>query len=135
MSNHFLVRIVSSDGKIFNDNIEELYVETNGGIIGILKDHQDMVATIKISHIKVVKDKEIIYFSTSGGILNVDDKVVTVILDTFERLEEIDEERANKDIEKAQNIINDENSSENDKEIAKIQYSKAINRLKLINRG
>ncbi len=133
MRNKFLFRIISADGKVYSDSIEELYVHTNNGIVGILYGHYPLVAAIEISNFKIKKDNQTIFFSISGGILNVEKSTVYILADTFEEAKELDKERILKSKKEAEEKLrslskDDEASIRN----AEFQLKKALNRMKLV---
>ena len=85
MKSKFPFKIISADGKVFTDNIDELYVTTKNGVIGILSGHFPLVAIVEISIIKIIKDNVVSYFSISGGVLNVEKDNAYILADTFEK--------------------------------------------------
>ena len=133
MKNKFLFRIISADGKVYSDSIEELYVHTSNGIVGILYGHYPLVAAIEISNFKIKKDNQTIFFSISGGILNVEKSTVYILADTFEEARELDKERILKSKqeaeEKLKSLSKDDTASIRS---AEFQLKKAINRMKLV---
>ncbi len=133
MKNKFLFRIISADGKVYSDSIEELYVETSNGIVGILYGHYPLVAAIEISNFKIKKDNETIWFAISGGILNVEKSTVYILADTFEQASELNKERILKSKAEAEEKI--KSLSKEDKlalKSAEFQLKKALNRIRLV---
>ena len=133
MKNKFLFRIISADGKVYSDSIEELYVQTSNGIVGILYGHYPLVAAIEISNFKIKKDNETIMFAISGGILNVEKSTVYILADTFEQASELDKERILKSKEEAaQKLSSLSKDDEAAIRSADFQLKKALNRMRLV---
>jgi F-type H+-transporting ATPase subunit epsilon len=133
MTNKFLFRIISADGKVFSDSIDELYVDTGDHIEGVLANHYPMVCKVAISSFKIKKDGVTKYFAISGGILNVEKNTVYILADTFEDTSELDKDRifaAKKRAEEALATF----SKEDEDKIREAEFSlkKALNRLRLI---
>ena len=131
----FSFKIVSSDGKIFTDNINELYIRnSNNDIVGVLANHYKMVVNVPISIFKIIKENKETKFVTSGGILNVKDNIVTLLCDTFEKEDELDKERALKEKEYALGKLSVVDKDDIEK-VNEFEFSlkKAINRLSLFN--
>ena len=66
-----------------------------GGELGILPKHTPLLTQIKPGKIKIIQangDEEFLY--VSGGVLEVQPDKVTVLADSAERGEDLDEERA-----------------------------------------
>jgi len=135
MAKKFLFKIVSADGKTYEDNIEELNVETSNGTIGILADHLPLIANILISVFSTKTDGKMKYFTISGGLLSVESKQVLILDDTFESSDELDKERVLKAKERAEKILSDISltNSDYDRQVADISLKKALNRLKILN--
>ena len=132
MKSKFPFKIISADGKVFTDNIDELYVTTKNGVIGILSGHFPLVAIVEISIIKIIKDNVVSYFSISGGVLNVEKDNAYILADTFEP-SEIDKERVLKSKHEAEEKLaklskEDVIAFKN----AEFQLKKALNRIRLV---
>jgi len=133
MTNSFLFRIISADGKVYSDTIDELYVQTSTGIVGVLSGHYPMVANLVISNFKIKKGNEIKFFAISGGILNIERSTVYILADTFEEAGDLDKERilaAKARAEERLKVISKED--EEDMRNAEFSLKKALNRLRLI---
>ncbi|MEX1057959.1 MAG: F0F1 ATP synthase subunit epsilon, partial [Natronospirillum sp.] len=94
--------IVSAEGEIFSGLVEMLVASAVQGEIGILPNHAPLLTTIEPGLIKVVKQggkEELMY--VSGGFLEVQPDVVTVLADTITRADDIDLEAAEQAKEEA----------------------------------
>ncbi|MGP1413586.1 MAG: ATP synthase F1 subunit epsilon [Bacillales bacterium] len=132
MRNKFLFRIISDDGKVYSDAIEELYIETDDGVVGVLYGHAPMIARIKISAFKIKKNNEVKYFAISGGLLNVEKNTVYILANTFEEAKELDKERIIKAKELAEIELKNKKHDEEGILNAEFELKKALNRLRLI---
>jgi ATP synthase, F1 epsilon subunit (delta in mitochondria) len=133
MTNKFLFRIISADGKVYSDSINELYINNGDRIVGILYGHYPLISKIDISIFKIKKDDQTKYFAISGGILNVERSTVYILADTFEESIELDKERIIRAKKEAEEELTQ--LSKKDEEAfreAEFSLKKAINRLRLI---
>ena len=88
-------RIVSAEKYIFSDNVAQVNVEGVEGGIGIYPGHSPLLTFINSSNVVYVTpsgDKRLV--NVYGGVLEVQPKSVTVLVDTAIRGEDIDESLA-----------------------------------------
>ena len=132
-NNEFLFEIISCDGKKYSKEIVELNVKTQGGSIGILKNHLPLVSFIDISTFNIVFEKQREYFAVSGATLNVKKDKVVILCDAFEHSFELDKERLTLKKELAlKKLEQKDRSSHLDLAQAERSLKKALNRLSLI---
>ena len=130
-----ILEIVTAEKSVFSGEVDSLTAPAHGGEIGILPNHAPFLATIDSGEIRVVTNKEETFMVVSGGFLEVMQNKVTILADTVERLEEIDQERAQSALEKAQERLNSKDADADidlDRILASIRKSQI--RLKLINK-
>ncbi|MCP5417220.1 MAG: F0F1 ATP synthase subunit epsilon [Chromatiaceae bacterium] len=89
------VDIVSAEGEIFSGLVEMIYAHGVMGELGIAPRHTPLVTQLKPGEIRVDKGGgEMQHFYVSGGILEVQPHVVTVLADTAVRARDLDEAAA-----------------------------------------
>ena len=107
------VDIVSAEHAIFSGIAEFVVVPAAMGEVGIYPRHAPLLTRIKPGTIRIkIPDQnveELIY--VSGGILEVQPQVVTVLSDTAIRGKDLDEEKALAAKEKAEEAMKDRSSS------------------------
>lgn len=104
MASTFTVDIVSAEKEIFSGEAEMIFASAEMGEVGIAPGHTPLMTRIKPGEIRVrVPDQtEDLSIYVSGGILEVQPHVVTILSDTALRVDEIDEAAAQKAIEEAE---------------------------------
>jgi F-type H+-transporting ATPase subunit epsilon len=86
--------IVSAEQEIFSGRVNMVVAPAKMGEVGILPRHSPFITHLKAGEVKVViENQQVQYFYVSGGILEVQPHVVTVLSDTALRAKDIDEER------------------------------------------
>ena len=101
MAKTFKLEIVSPDRKLFDSEVEGLVVPAHEGYLGVLAGHAPLLSILQPGEIAARVDGKAQYFATSGGFMDVQPKVVRILADTAERLDEIDVPRAKSALEKA----------------------------------
>jgi F-type H+-transporting ATPase subunit epsilon len=114
----FHLDIVSAEESIYSGPAEFIVVPALMGEVGILPQHTPMLTRIKSGVVRVkapLKEDEEIY--VSGGMLEVQPDVVTILADTAVRGADLDEAKALEAKRKAEEIIKNKTS--------KIEYARA----------
>src|SRR5262245_61021828 len=95
MAMTFHLNIVSAEAAIFTGLAEMIVVTGVLGELGILPGHTPLITSLKPGFVRVIKQggqEEVFYIS--GGILEVQTSIVTVLADTAIRAEHLDEAAA-----------------------------------------
>ncbi len=114
--------IVSAEKSIFSGLVELVVAHGRLGDLGIAPGHAPLLTQLNPGPIRVIKQngEEEVYY-VSGGMLEVQPKVVTVLADTALRADDVDEAAAQQAVEDARRHL--ENQS------AEINYSAAAAQL------
>jgi len=111
------VDIVSAEEEIFSGTAEMIYAPAEMGEVGIAPRHTQMITRLKPGEVRLQTGDEEQTFYVSGGILEVQPHVVTVLADTAIRANDLDEAQALKAKEKAEQVLKDKTSE--------IEYARA----------
>jgi F-type H+-transporting ATPase subunit epsilon len=100
--------IVSAEQEIFRGVVAMVIATGEMGELGIAPRHAPLITRLKPGQVRVVlEDGEEQSFYVSGGVLEVQPQVVTVLADTAVRAKDIDEAAAKKAKEEAERILAD----------------------------
>ena len=89
------LNIVSAENELYSGTVTEVYAPAEAGEVGIMPRHTQMLSTLKPGVIRIVEqDGAEQSFFVSGGILEVQPHIVTVLSDTALRAADIDESAA-----------------------------------------
>ncbi len=99
------VDLVSAETELYSGLVEEVFVPGKMGELGIAPRHTPLVTTLKpgLVRLKLPDDKEESFF-ISGGILEIQPHIVTILSDSASRTEDMDEAavlKAKEDAEQA----------------------------------
>jgi F-type H+-transporting ATPase subunit epsilon len=111
------VDIVSAEKEIFSGTAEMVFAPLVTGEVGILPRHAPLIARMKPGEVRVRTGAEELAFYVSGGMLEVQPHVVTVLADTALRARDLDEAAALKAKERAEDALKNRQ--------ADIDYAKA----------
>lgn len=131
----FLLEIITPYGKYFSEQVEFLTVLTSKSLLGILPNHAPLISDVVISEITIKTNGISTAYSTSGGLINIKKEKVVLLLDSIERADEIDIERAKEAQKRAQERLQ---RAREDKLIdiarAEAALSRALNRIKVYSK-
>ena len=96
------LKIITHEKIVLEDYIDELYIQTTEGRMGILKNHIPVIATLGIGVTKVIKDKNEQCIAIMGGILQFAHNKATILTDIAELECDIDVARAKHAKERAE---------------------------------
>jgi len=89
--------IVSAESEIFHGNATLVVATGEEGELGIAPRHAPLITRLKPGQVRVIAENgEEQFFYVSGGILEVQPQVVTVLTDTAVRAKDLDEAAARK---------------------------------------
>ena len=90
----FLLEIYTPYGKYFDRYVEEVIVPTEEYVLGILPGHAPLIAKIRLGKLEIIREGEKTIYAHAEGLINVKKDVVTILVDSIERKDEIDIDRA-----------------------------------------
>ena len=126
--------IVSAEHEIFSGVAEVVVAPAIMGEVGIYPRHTQMLTPLKPGEVHITKpggEEESIY--VSGGILEVQAHVVTILSDTAVRAADLDEAAAMEAKEKAEQALKDQTGEINIAD-AQAQLAEAMAQLQAISR-
>ncbi len=127
------VDIVSAEEEIFSGTAEMVFAPLATGEVGILPRHAPLLARMKPGEVRIRKGGEDQYFYVSGGVLEVQPHVVTVLSDTAVRAKDLDEAAAIEAQRRAEEALKDR-TAEIDYAKAQAELIEAVAQLRMIRR-
>ena len=103
--------IVSAENSIFSGRVEMVVASGTLGDLGIVPGHAPLITGLIPGPVRLVKDggeEEVFY--VSGGYLEVQSGIVTLLTDTAQRADDVDEVAAVEAMEEAERAMQDSNA-------------------------
>lgn len=100
------LQLVTLAGVQLDTEVYEVQIPTAMGPIGVFPGHEPLVSiavpgVIKVRHNKTDSDNLLEYFAIGGGVIDIDQKVIRVLVDEADRDEDIVEAEAKAALDKA----------------------------------
>ncbi len=126
--------IVSAETEIFSGEVAMVFATGIAGELGIAPRHTPLITLLKPGEVRVeLKDGTHQNYYVSGGILEVQPYLVSVLADTATRAEDIDEAAAIQAKEEAERLLKD---SDKRQDLAQVQadLAKAVAQIQALSR-
>ncbi len=133
MANKIHIEIVCPDEIFYSADADMLVVRTFTGDMAIMNNHEPHVTPIKVGSFKIIDGDEKKTGAMARGFLHVDSEKVTVITDSVEWSDEIDEARAKEAKKRAEERLRDKSNI--DVKRAEYALKKAANRIRISKNG
>ena len=122
----FPLKIVTPDGLIFDGEAEELIVRSSTGDVAILAKHVNYVTSLGMGRAVVIAGGQRRTAACIGGMLSVVDGSVTLVPTTFEWADDIDIERVEASLQRADKVLKNKDSSNTDIRLAEARLHRAL---------
>ena len=123
--------IVSAEGSIFSGAAEMVIATGEMGDLGVSAGHSPLLTGLKPGPVRVLADDDEVVFYVSGGFLEVQPNVVTVLADTAARGDDLDEAAAIEAQQRAEQAMANQ-SAELDYTRAAAELAAAVAQLRTI---
>jgi len=123
------LKIVTHEKIVYDDVVDEIYTKGSDGEFGVLKDHIPFMSALDVGVTKVVKDGNVKFFTTMGGVFQFADDEAVILTHSSERGEDVDVSRAKDAKQRAEERL--QNKTETiDAKRAEAALARAMARLK-----
>ena len=134
MSMTMHVNIVSAEKEIYSGTVTQVFAPAEMGEVGVMPRHAPMLSTLKAGIVRILpQDGEEQTFYVSGGILEIQPHVVTILSDTALRAADIDESAALEAKARSEATMN-EKASDMDYAKAKSELIEAVAQIEALKK-
>jgi F-type H+-transporting ATPase subunit epsilon len=105
----FHFQLVAQSGSKFEGDVHEVILPTMDGEIGVLSHHMPLVSVVTAGAVAIRKqakdsDAQREYFATYGGVINVSDNTLRVLVDEADNADDINETEVQLAMERAKDM-------------------------------
>ena len=119
----FKVEILTPEGEVFNDEVEMLSTKTSVGSIGLLANHQPLLAMLDPTELRLYKsESDVVRYAQGEGFLQIAGEHALVLVDEVFEVDQLDRsdlqdrlKRAEDEISKAEEGTEELRAAERDK--------------------
>jgi F-type H+-transporting ATPase subunit epsilon len=125
------LEIVTAERVVLSEEVDQINAPTRDGRVGILPRHEPLMTILQAGELTIIKGGERTPFAVSGGFMEVLSSRVTILADTVERADEIDEERALRSRVEAEERLKSA-QTDRDMALAEAKLRKELVRLRVV---
>ena len=119
----FQVEVLTPEGEVFNDEVEMVSTKTTVGSIGLLANHQPLLAMLDPTELRLYKsESDVVRYAQGEGFLQVYGNHVLLLVDEIFEVDELNSgeleerlSRAESEVEKAEEGSEERRAAERDK--------------------
>jgi F-type H+-transporting ATPase subunit epsilon len=113
----FKVEVLTPEGEVFNDEVQQVSTRTGVGSIGILARHQPLLGMLEPTELRLYKsDSDIVRFAQGEGYVQVSPEGVLVLVEEATDPDELDTSELEEKLRQAESELE---SAEEDSEAAR----------------
>ena len=127
----FQLEIVTPTKLLDEGQVEYVRCPGLDGSFGVMASHREAIIALGVGEIKVTQNWKDHFLATSGGFAEITREKVELLLETYERTEEIDTSRAENALQRAEERIKAKGM---DTILNKAALERAVNRLRVSKR-
>ncbi len=116
---------------MFEGQAKMVVMDGQEGQLGIVKGHSPLLAVLKPGPVRMITDDGEEVFFTNGGFAEVQPESITILVDSAERADDLDEAKIIKAKEEAEKLLKDK-KDEKDFAEAATQLSQSLSQLRAI---
>jgi F-type H+-transporting ATPase subunit epsilon len=102
MSDELILEIVTPEKMTFSGSVEDVTIPGSEGEFGVLRGHEALLSSVDIGELNFTKDGKKVYYAVNTGYAEVTGDKVTILIETAERSDSIDKDRARRAKENAE---------------------------------
>jgi len=135
MADDLMLEIVTPEKVAFSGKIEEVTIPGTEGEFGVLVGHASLLSSVKFGELNFTKDNKKHYYAVNTGYAEVTAHKVTILVETAERADAIDADRARRAKEIASEKLAKMSKEDPDYEKIKDALERAEIRLKIVEKA
>ncbi len=135
MADNLMLELVTPEKIVFEGQVEEVTVPGAEGEFGVLVGHASLLSAVKFGELNYTKENKKSYYAVNTGYAEVTAQKVTVLVETAEKSDVIDVERAKRAKETAEQKLAKLTKGDPDYDMIKEAVDRADARLKVAQRG
>ena len=129
MSDDLMLEVVTPGRIVFSGKVEEVTLPGTEGEFGVLRGHEPFLTSVDIGELYFLANGKKVYSAVNTGYAEVTGSRVTVLIETAERADAIDKDRAVKAKESATARLAQLSKEDSEYEIMSLALARANNRI------
>jgi F-type H+-transporting ATPase subunit epsilon len=134
MADKLKLELVTPYKRVLSEEVDEVTAPGSIGEFGVLPDHTSLLTTLKVGELTYKKANETFHVAVNWGYVEVEDNVMTVLVETAEPADQIDVERARAALARAEEALRKLTSEDKDFKIMEAALERALIRVQVASK-
>ena len=135
MAEKLKLELVTPYKRVLSEEVDEVTAPGAIGEFGVLPDHTPLLTTLKIGELAYKKEGQTYYVAVNWGYVEVENNVMNVLVETAEPADQIDLERAQAALGRAEQALKTLSDDDKNFKIMEAALERAIIRVQVANKG
>lgn len=135
MSEELILEVVTPEKIVYSGKVDEVTIPGTEGEFGVLRGHEPFLTSVDIGELYFLIGGKKTNYAINTGYAEVTGSKVTVLIETAERFDVIDKDRAIKAKEKAESSLSQLTKEHDDYEKMRLALARAINRISVAEKS
>ena len=131
MAEKLKLELVTPYKRVLSEEVDEVTAPGSIGEFGVLPDHTSLLTTLKVGVLTYKKGSETFQVAINWGYVEVEDNVMTVLVETAEPADQIDLERAKAALARAEKALKGLSSEDKQFKIMEAALERAVIRVQV----
>jgi F-type H+-transporting ATPase subunit epsilon len=135
MAEELILEVVTPEKIVYSGAVDEVTIPGTEGEFGVLRGHEPFLTSVDIGELYFLLGGKKTNYAVNTGYAEVTGSKVTVLIETAERFDAIDKDRALKAKEKAESALTQLTKEHDDYEKMRLALARAINRISVAEKS
>ena len=131
MAEKLTLEMVTPYKRVLSVEVDEVTAPGAIGEFGVLPDHTSLLTTLKVGELTYKQGNETFHVAVNWGYVEVEDNVMTVLVETAEPADQIDVERAKAALARAEEALKGLSSEDKEFKIMEAALERAVIRVQV----
>ena len=134
MAEKLKLEMVTPYKRVLSEEVDEVTAPGAIGEFGVLPDHTSLLTTLKVGELTYKQGSETFHVAVNWGYVEVEDNVMTVLVETAEPADQIDVERAKAALSRAEEALKKLTSEDKEFKIMECALERALIRVQVASK-
>jgi F-type H+-transporting ATPase subunit epsilon len=135
MADELTLEIVTPEKMAFKGVVEEVTIPGSEGEFGVLRGHAPLLSSVDVGELSFTQDHKRTHYAVNTGYAEVTASTVTVLVETAERSDQIDLERARRAKQRAEELMGKLPKEDAEFEKIRLALLRAMTRLNIAGKN
>ena len=131
MAEKLKLEMVTPYKRVLSEEVDEVTAPGAVGDFGVLPDHTSLLTTLKVGELTYKQGNKTFHVAVNWGYVEIEDNVMTVLVETAEPADQIDVERAKAALSRAEEALKKLTSEDKEFKIMEAALERALIRVQV----